>query len=79
VAGSSGLASANAVVKAAGNNLMNWKFNDWYAALEKAWEANIADVMSGGLKRPADFATRMQAAADGVARDSSITKFRRDA
>lgn len=79
VAGSSGLASANEVVKGAGNNLMTWKFNDWYGALDKAWQATIADVMSGALKRPADFAARMQAAADGVARDSSITKFRRDA
>ncbi|GAA2374485.1 N-acetylglucosamine/diacetylchitobiose ABC transporter substrate-binding protein [Dactylosporangium salmoneum] len=79
VSGSSGLASAANVVKAAGNNLMTWKFSDWYGALEKAWEAAIADVMSGRTKRAADFAAAMQAAADGVARDSSITKFHRNA
>lgn len=78
VTGSAGLTSAAAVMKQAGTNTISWRFSDWYGDLDKAWQAAIAEVMSGALTTPATFSAKLQRAADAVAKDSSITKFTRD-
>ncbi|MEV4641475.1 N-acetylglucosamine/diacetylchitobiose ABC transporter substrate-binding protein [Actinoplanes sp. NPDC049548] len=78
VTGSAGLSSAAAVMKQAGPNTISWRFNDWYGDLDKAWQAAIAEVMSGAITKPEDFSARLQRAADDVAKDSSITKYTRD-
>ncbi len=54
--------------------LMN--FPNWYSTLQKELDTHTGELMSGKLK-PADFMTTMQKAADTVAKDPDIKKFKR--
>ena len=68
--------SANAVVKAAGSNTLNWSFGTWYAKMETNIENATGALLSGKIK-PDEWMTRCQKAADDTAKDSSIKKYKR--
>jgi N-acetylglucosamine transport system substrate-binding protein len=67
------LASANALMKNAPKDLISVKFPDWYADLDKTSQNLCEELMAGRLTAQA-FIDQMQAAADKVAKDSSIKK-----
>jgi len=70
--------SENDAISAAGTNIISWKYQDWYADLHTATQNATGELMAGRYK-PADFIKAVQAAADKVAKDSSIKKFTRSA
>jgi N-acetylglucosamine transport system substrate-binding protein len=72
----SALASANSVMKNA-SSLISVKVWDWYADLEKESQNLCEELMAGRLTAH-HFAQKMQAAADKVAKDSSVKKQTRD-
>ncbi|MGC5052151.1 N-acetylglucosamine/diacetylchitobiose ABC transporter substrate-binding protein [Micromonospora sp. DT48] len=72
------LASANELMKNAGSDLISIKLWNFYADLDKESQNLSAELMAGRLTA-AQFVDKMQAAADKVAKDSSITKQTRDA
>jgi N-acetylglucosamine transport system substrate-binding protein len=69
----SALASANAVMKNASNDLISVKFQDFYADLDKESQ-NLSEELMAGRLTAQQFADKMQAAADKVAKDDSIKK-----
>jgi N-acetylglucosamine transport system substrate-binding protein len=73
---SSGLASVAEAVKAAGPNVFGYRFRTWYAPLSKAVDDATGELLTKRVN-PAQWADRVQKAADDVARDSSITKHKR--
>ncbi|GIJ36543.1 N-acetylglucosamine/diacetylchitobiose ABC transporter substrate-binding protein [Verrucosispora sp. WMMD703] len=72
------LASANELMKNASSDLISIKLWNFYADLDKESQNLSAELMAGRLTA-AQFVDKMQAAADKVAQDSSITKQTRDA
>lgn len=68
----SALASANAVMKNAGG-LISVKYQDFYADLDKESQ-NLSEELMAGRLTARQFADKMQAAADKVAKDDSIKK-----
>ncbi|NLU77685.1 carbohydrate ABC transporter, N-acetylglucosamine/diacetylchitobiose-binding protein [Micromonospora sp. HNM0581] len=72
------LASANELMKNASSDLISIKLWNFYADLDKESQNLSAELMAGRLTA-AQFVDKMQAAADKVANDSSITKQTRDA
>ncbi len=74
----SALASANELMKNAPKDLVSVKFWDFYADLDKESQ-NLSEELMAGRITAAQFVDKMQAAADKVAKDSSITKQTRDA
>jgi N-acetylglucosamine transport system substrate-binding protein len=68
----SALASANTVMKNA-TSLISVKIWDWYADLEKESQ-NLAEELMAGRLTAQQFADKMQAAADKVAKNDSIKK-----
>ncbi|MEV4639218.1 N-acetylglucosamine/diacetylchitobiose ABC transporter substrate-binding protein [Actinoplanes sp. NPDC049548] len=78
VTGSTALTSASQVLSRAGTNVLQWRLNDWYVNLDKQWQAAVDDLMRGRIKQPKEFTTRMEWAADQIANDPSVTKFRRE-
>jgi N-acetylglucosamine transport system substrate-binding protein len=72
------LASANELMKNASSDLISVKLWNFYADLDKESQNLSAELMAGRLTA-AQFVDKMQAAADKVAKDSSITKQTRDA
>ncbi|MEV4713807.1 N-acetylglucosamine/diacetylchitobiose ABC transporter substrate-binding protein [Micromonospora sp. NPDC049374] len=72
------LASANELMKNASSDLISIKLWNFYADLDKESQNLSAELMAGRLTA-AQFVDKMQAAADKVAKDSSITKQTRDA
>jgi N-acetylglucosamine transport system substrate-binding protein len=78
VTGSTALTSAREVLSRAGTNILQWRLNDWYVNLDKQWQAAVDDLMRGRIKRPSEFTTRMEWAAEQIAKDPSVTKFRRE-
>ncbi|SCL15306.1 carbohydrate ABC transporter substrate-binding protein, CUT1 family (TC 3.A.1.1.-) [Micromonospora nigra] len=74
----SALASANELMKNAGSDLISVKLWDFYADLDKESQNLTQELMAGRLTA-AQFVDKMQAAADKVAKDSSITKQTRNA
>ncbi|HKT03107.1 MAG TPA: N-acetylglucosamine/diacetylchitobiose ABC transporter substrate-binding protein [Rugosimonospora sp.] len=68
--------SENAALTAAGTHLISWKYQDWYADLHTATQNATGELMANRYK-PADFIKAVQAAADKVARDSTVKKFTR--
>lgn len=51
-------------------------FTNWYSQLNKEIEQRTGELMTGTIK-PADFISNMQKAADTVAADPDIKKFKR--
>ncbi|MFI7602210.1 N-acetylglucosamine/diacetylchitobiose ABC transporter substrate-binding protein [Actinoplanes sp. NPDC049681] len=78
VSGSTALSSASRVLAEAGTNILQWRLNDWYENLDKQWQAAVDDLMRGRIKQPGEFIGRMELAADQIAKDPSVTKFRRE-
>ncbi|WP_433528950.1 N-acetylglucosamine/diacetylchitobiose ABC transporter substrate-binding protein [Micromonospora sp. CA-263727] len=72
------LATANEVMKNAGQDLISVKLWDFYADLDKESQ-NLSQELMAGRLTAAQFVDKMQAAADKVAKDSSITKQTRNA
>ncbi len=72
------LASANELMKNAPKDLVSVKFWNFYADLDKESQNLSAELMAGRLTAQ-QFVDKMQAAADKVAKDSSIKKQTRDA
>jgi N-acetylglucosamine transport system substrate-binding protein len=72
-----GLASAAAALKASGGKGFNWVYNSYYRKLER----NLVDAACGDLftKRinATQFVEQCQKAADEIAQDSSIKKYKR--
>ncbi|NJP35661.1 N-acetylglucosamine/diacetylchitobiose ABC transporter substrate-binding protein [Micromonospora thermarum] len=74
----SALASANALMKNAGPDLISVKIWDFYADLDKESQ-NLSEELMAGRLTAQQFVDKMQAAADKVAKDSSIKKQTRTA
>ncbi|HEU4423492.1 MAG TPA: N-acetylglucosamine/diacetylchitobiose ABC transporter substrate-binding protein [Pilimelia sp.] len=71
------LASANEVMKSASKDLISVKFPDFYADLDKESQ-NLSEELMAGRLTAQGFVDKMQAAADKVAKDSSIKKQTRE-
>ncbi|KKJ93339.1 N-acetylglucosamine/diacetylchitobiose ABC transporter substrate-binding protein [Micromonospora sp. HK10] len=74
----SALSSANALMKNGGSELISFKFPDFYADLDKESQ-NLSEELMAGRLTAQQFVDKMQAAADKVAKDSSIKKQTRTA
>ncbi|MEV1145962.1 N-acetylglucosamine/diacetylchitobiose ABC transporter substrate-binding protein [Micromonospora sp. NPDC049799] len=74
----SAIATANEVMKNAGSDLISIKLWNFYADLDKESQNLSAELMAGRLTAQ-QFVDKMQAAADKVAKDSSIKKQTRTA
>lgn len=74
----SALASANELMKNGGSDLISVKFPDFYADLDKESQ-NLSEELMAGRLTAQQFVDKMQAAADKVAKDSSIKKQTRTA
>lgn len=73
---SPGLASARALLGAAGTNAVFYRFDGWYGQLEQ--EARAAtNALMFGRETAAQFCARMQKKADDIKKDANIKKFRR--
>jgi N-acetylglucosamine transport system substrate-binding protein len=53
-----------------------WNLPNWYSSFQKELETGTGELMTGTIK-PADFIANMQKAADAVAKDPDIKKFKR--
>jgi len=73
---SSGLASVAAAAKTAGPNLFAYRYRTWYAPLAKAMDDATGELLTKRIN-PAQWAERVQKAADTVAKDSSLVKHKR--
>jgi N-acetylglucosamine transport system substrate-binding protein len=73
---SSGLGSVRDAVSAAGTNVFAYRFRTWYAPLSKAVDDATGELLTKRAT-PAQWADRVQKAADAVAKDSSVKKYKR--
>ncbi|WP_086824015.1 N-acetylglucosamine/diacetylchitobiose ABC transporter substrate-binding protein [Allokutzneria sp. NRRL B-24872] len=73
---SPGVQSVRSVIDAAGDNAFRYRFRFWYGTLKKAWDDATGELVAGRLSAQ-QWADRLQRAADAVARDPNITKYRR--
>jgi N-acetylglucosamine transport system substrate-binding protein len=71
---SSGLSSVATAAKS--TNLFGYRFRTWYPPLAKGLDDATGELMTGRAT-PAQWADRVQKAADDVARDSTVTKRKR--
>ncbi|GAB3188194.1 carbohydrate ABC transporter substrate-binding protein (CUT1 family) [Micromonospora palomenae] len=74
----SALSSANTLMKNGSSDLISFKFPDFYADLDKESQ-NLSEELMAGRLTAQQFVDKMQAAADKVAKDSSIKKQTRTA
>jgi len=74
---SEGMKSGVELVTASKGVAMSWNFTNWYSQLNKELETHTGELMTGKLK-PDDFRAAMQKAADAVAADPDIKKFKRE-
>jgi len=72
----SGLGSVRDAVTAAGADTFTYRFRTWYAPLAKAVDDATGELVNGRTD-PAGWATRIQKAADALAKDSSVKKYTR--
>jgi N-acetylglucosamine transport system substrate-binding protein len=74
-----GLSTVTKALQDSGSNGFNWVYQNFYRKLER----NLVDAACGeffsGRIGPADFLEQCQKAADSIASDSSITKYKRTA
>jgi len=73
---SSGLASTAAAIKAAGKEVFTYRFRTWYAPLAKAVDDATGELVNRRAT-PAEWADRIQKAADAIAKDTSVKKYTR--
>ena len=73
---SSGLGSVRDAVAAAGSDTLTYRFRTWYAPLAKAVDDATGELVTRRIG-PADWATRIQKAADALAKDTTVTKYTR--
>ncbi|AVT31752.1 carbohydrate ABC transporter, N-acetylglucosamine/diacetylchitobiose-binding protein [Plantactinospora sp. BC1] len=73
---STGLGSVRAAVQAAGANTVSYRFRTWYAPLAKAVDDATGELATRRIT-PAQWADRIQKAADAIAADSAVTKYTR--
>jgi N-acetylglucosamine transport system substrate-binding protein len=75
---SSGLSSVSAVAAGAAKStgLFGYRFRTWYPPLAKGLDDATGELMTGRVT-PAQWADRVQKAADEVAKDSAVTKRKR--
>ncbi|MFD7061713.1 N-acetylglucosamine/diacetylchitobiose ABC transporter substrate-binding protein [Streptomyces sp. NPDC059906] len=71
----SGLASADAMLAAAGGNIVAPR-TDWYQTLNREVIAGLIGEMMADRIKPAEAIERIQRAADDTARDPEVTKYR---
>ncbi|GAA2347724.1 N-acetylglucosamine/diacetylchitobiose ABC transporter substrate-binding protein [Dactylosporangium salmoneum] len=73
---SSGLGSTRDAVTAAGKETFTYRFRTWYAPLAKAVDDATGELVNKRAT-PAEWADRVQKAADALAKDSSVKKYTR--
>ena len=73
---SSGLGSVRDAITAAGDNTFIYRFRTWYARSPRRSTTPTGELVNKRLN-PADWATRIQKAADALAKDSTVTKYPR--
>ncbi|GLW33481.1 carbohydrate ABC transporter, N-acetylglucosamine/diacetylchitobiose-binding protein [Actinoplanes regularis] len=73
---SSGLGSVRDAVTAAGADTFTYRFRTWYAPLAKAVDDATGELANKRIS-PADWSTRIQKAADALAKDTSVQKYTR--
>jgi N-acetylglucosamine transport system substrate-binding protein len=73
---SSGLASVRDAVAAAQGTTVGYRFRTWYAPLAKAVDDATGELVNRRLTPP-QWSDRIQRAADRVARDANVVKYRR--
>ncbi|WP_067508546.1 N-acetylglucosamine/diacetylchitobiose ABC transporter substrate-binding protein [Actinoplanes sp. TFC3] len=73
---SSGLGSVRDAVKAAGTETFTYRFRTWYAPLAKAVDDATGELVNK-RSTAAQWADRIQKAADSLAKDSSVKKYTR--
>ena len=73
---SSGLSSVRDAVVAAGKDTFTYRFRTWYAPLATAVDNATGELVNKRIG-PADWSTRIQKAADALAKDSSVKKYTR--
>jgi len=71
-----GVKSASVALAAAGSNLVQHRFEDWYKPMHDDVTTATGALVTKAIK-PEEWVTRCQKAADKIAGDSSITKFKR--
>jgi N-acetylglucosamine transport system substrate-binding protein len=71
-----GVASSQAALKAAGKDVFNMLFDNWYKELDTEARTATNELMFGRIKADA-FVERIQKKADAIKKDSSVTKFKR--
>ncbi len=71
------LSSARDLVSAAGDQIIRWYFDTWYPAFANAAAEATGQFMAGGLQQ-SEWTARIQAAADKLKQDDTITKYHRD-
>ncbi|MFJ4918532.1 N-acetylglucosamine/diacetylchitobiose ABC transporter substrate-binding protein [Streptomyces sp. NPDC088725] len=74
---SPGLASASSVFKAAGSNLISLQLQEWYPALTDEKIGGLTGQLLTGDMKAAEWIKKTQTEADKVAKDDSVTKFKR--
>ena len=74
---SSGLGSVRDAVTAAGPETFTYRFRTWYAPLAKARRRRHAASWSTSAITAAQWADRVQKAADALAKDTSVKKYTR--
>ncbi|HZG05030.1 MAG TPA: N-acetylglucosamine/diacetylchitobiose ABC transporter substrate-binding protein [Streptomyces sp.] len=73
---SSGLASADQVLKDAGDNVLNPRIADWYQTLHKEQLSSVFAELMAGRAKPAEAMRKCQEYADKAAKDDSIKKYK---
>jgi N-acetylglucosamine transport system substrate-binding protein len=72
-----GLTSAKQAMEKAGDNLINWRYQTWYATMwNPGVNAHIGDLLAG-RKKVDEFTAACEAEAKKVREDDSITKYKR--
>jgi N-acetylglucosamine transport system substrate-binding protein len=73
---SSGLGSTRDAITAAGKEAFTYRFRTWYAPLAKAVDDATGELVNRRAT-PAEWAGRIQKAADALAKDSAVKKYTR--
>ncbi|MFI9760126.1 N-acetylglucosamine/diacetylchitobiose ABC transporter substrate-binding protein [Streptomyces sp. NPDC051963] len=76
---SPGLASASKVFKEAGDNIISLQLQEWYPSLTDEKIGGLTGQLLTGELKAADWIKKTQEYADAVAKDDSVTKFKREA
>lgn len=74
---STAVQSAMALAEAANGVTVLWNLPNWYSTFQKELETRTGELMTGTIK-PDEFRAELQKAADAVAKDPDIKKFKRE-